>query len=129
MSYSHCFVYALAVRKRITLRIGLCGAKWQHNFIAELAARDQEEREATEFQLNNEKFNWSTYKQRVIKWSDMSNQEAGNIWRRNKKSHGTENANWVLLGINKNSKANINELIKDKVLNFTKLNKLKVDIT
>ena len=82
LSHSIGFEYALAY---ITLRIGFRGVKSQLNFIAELVAWDQEERKATEFELNNQKYNWSTYKQSVIKWSNMSDLKAGNIWWTNKR--------------------------------------------
>ena len=55
--YSIRFLYALAVRERITLRIGFRCAKLQLSFIAELAARDQEDREATEFDLIKREYN------------------------------------------------------------------------
>ena len=46
-----------AVREQITLRIGFCGAKSQLSFFAELAAQDQEEREATKIELNMRDYN------------------------------------------------------------------------
>ena len=51
----------------LLLHIGFRRLKLQFNSITELAARDQEEREGTEFELDNQKYNSSTYKQNVIK--------------------------------------------------------------
>ena len=55
------------MRERITFIDRICRAKSQLNFITELATRDQEEGEATVFELGNQNYNLSTYKQNVIK--------------------------------------------------------------
>ena len=78
MSYSNFFVYAFAMRERITFVDRILRSKIANT---ELAARYQEEKKATEFELGNQMFNPSTYKQNVIKWSDMSDHETGNIRR------------------------------------------------
>ena len=41
----------------LLLHIGFRRLKLQFNSITELAARDQEEREGTEFELDNQKYN------------------------------------------------------------------------
>ena len=60
--YSNFFVYAVAMRERITFADRICRAKLQLKFITELATQDQKEREATVFELGNQKYNFSTYK-------------------------------------------------------------------
>ena len=54
MSYSACFVYALAMRERTTFTDRISQSKIANNSSAELAAQDQEG-EATEFELENRK--------------------------------------------------------------------------
>ena len=61
VSVLYFFVYAFAMRERITFIDRVCRAKSQLNFITELATRDQEEGEATVFELGNQNYNSSTF--------------------------------------------------------------------